>query len=154
MFSSGAYIWIGGFQFLISDEGIVIFRGQCWTYWPGCNCSNVVFLVLRCEHMQLLLDTINQLIFSTHPQCNFFYGFLSIAYHLHKHWTLFARCQFQTGYGYLLMCMMQEHIFRMRDYVSANAFPWKRPGPLLLTYNVWYEITYPFLNFNGATVEV
>ena len=41
-------------------------------------------------------------------------------------------------------------------------------GPLLLTsfnlipawisnyihYNVWDEITYPFLNFNGATVEV
>ena len=33
--------------------------------------------------------------------------------------------------------------------------------PLLLTwisnyihYNVWDEITYPFLNFNGATVEV
>ena len=34
-------------------------------------------------------------------------------------------------------------------------------GPLLLTwisnyihYKVWDEITYPFLNFNGATVEV
>ena len=32
-------------------------------------------------------------------------------------------------------------------------------GPLLLTwfnfnYNVWDEIIYPFLNFNGATVEV
>ena len=40
-----------------------------------------------------------------------------------------------------------------------------RQGPLLLTlipawindythYNVWDEITNPFLNFNGATVEV
>ena len=34
-------------------------------------------------------------------------------------------------------------------------------GPLLLTwisnhihYKVWDEITYPFLNFNGATIEV
>ena len=34
-------------------------------------------------------------------------------------------------------------------------------GPLLLTwiinyihYNVWDEISYPFLNFNGAAVEV
>ena len=47
--------------------------------------------------------------------------------------------------------------------VAANVL-----GPLLLTwfnfnpsmdsnyirYNVWDEITYPFLNFNGATVEV
>ena len=34
-------------------------------------------------------------------------------------------------------------------------------GPLIpawisnyIHYNVWDEITYPFLNFNGATVEV
>ena len=24
----------------------------------------------------------------------------------------------------------------------------------IINYNVWDEITYPFLNFNGATIEV
>ena len=45
---------------------------------------------------------------------------------------------------------------------ATNMFVFtKYLGPLLLTwisnythYNVWDEITYPFLNFNGASVEV
>ena len=38
------------------------------------------------------------------------------------------------------------------------AYTYETSGPAWISnythYNVWDEITYPFLNFNGATVEV
>ena len=59
---------------------------------------------------------------------------------------------------------------RSLQFLSVSVKAWMAAcvllGPLLLTwfipawisnythYNVWDEITYPFLNFNGATVEV
>ena len=38
----------------------------------------------------------------------------------------------------------------------SEAFSWMKTYvfQLKIHYNMWDEITYPFLNFNGATVEV
>ena len=49
-----------------------------------------------------------------------------------------------------------------KNSVVANSGPFYQHGLTLIPawisnyihYNVWDEITYPFLNFNGATVEV
>ena len=66
------------------------------------------------------------------------------------------------------MCLCIERLY---EYISINETPYwtlYSSGPFYqhgltlipasrsnyIHYNVWDEITYPFLNFNGATVEV
>ena len=52
---------------------------------------------------------------------------------------------FPLGVDDLIMSLMQENQFQTQlQYVIL----------FLFEYNVWDEITYPFLNFNGCTVEV
>ena len=72
-----------------------------------------------------------------------------------------------TTYGlrsvsYLGSKLWNDHPFYMTDVFLMTCGPFYKHGLTLIPawisnyihYNMWDEITYPFLNFNGATVEV
>ena len=67
------------------------------------------------------------------------------------------------------LSLITSHMVSRPHFENVYLKPWYNyVGPLLLTwlilipawignyihYEVWDEITYPFLNFNGATIEV